>query len=378
MFDLPSFRIGRILGIPLEINASWLLIFVLIASALSFTYFPQVYPGRPLAVDVVSGVVTALLFFASVVLHEVAHSIVARTGGAEIRKITLFVFGGVAQMEEEPRSPGREFVMAVAGPMTSLAIAVLCFTVFVALWATGLSDVWWAPFEYLAAINVAVAVFNLLPGFPLDGGRVLRAGLWKASGDLLKATRWAAMAGRGLGVLMMSGGFLGVLFRRFDLIWFVVLGWFLSAMATSAYRDQVIRMRMSHVTVGSHMTSPAVTVPGELTVQQLVNDYFIGGKHSQYPVVIGDEVVGLLHMSALKELPRDRWGTTRLVDVATRDVSDLVVLSSASVDTILPKLGPEGAGALLVVDEGRLAGIITRSDVIHALRTADAEVRAVS
>jgi Zn-dependent protease len=368
MFDLPSWRIGSLFGIPIEVNASWLLIFGLVAATLSFNYYPVAYPDRSVLVDVASGVLTAVLFFLSVVLHEMAHSIVARAGGQRINRITLFVFGGVAQMEEEPDSPAREFLMAVAGPGMSLLLAGASFVAFVVLYVVGVSNVYWAPLEYLAVINVGVAVFNLLPGFPLDGGRVLRALLWRVSGDLLKATRWASNAGRGLGWLMASVGLLGALMGRFNLVWFALLGWFLATMAGKAYRDQVLRSKLATMTVGNEMSAPATVVSGDVSVQDFVDRYFLGGRHSAYPVVDGGDVIGMLDIGALKRVPRERWSVTSLSELARRDLEDLVVTPDTHIDTVASRLGGEGPGALLVVEHGRLVGIITRTDVIRALR----------
>ena len=219
MFGLPSFRIGRILGIPIEVNASWLFVFALVAASLSFEAFPLLFPDRPTGLNLASGLVTAALFFVSVIAHETSHSLVARAGGVRIRGITLFLFGGVAQMEEEPHSPGREFLMAAAGPGMSLLIAGVCFAGTILLAVLRVPDTWWAPLELLAFMNLALALFNLLPGFPLDGGRVLRALLWWLTGDILKATRWAAGAGQGLGTLMAAAGLYGFVAPTLGLPW---------------------------------------------------------------------------------------------------------------------------------------------------------------
>lgn len=344
------------------------MVFVLVVSALSFNYFPFAYPNRPVFVNVASGLVTAVLFFASVLLHEMSHSLVAKAGGTGIRKITLFVFGGVAQMEEEPKTPGREFVMAVAGPGMSLLIAAASFATFFVLWRVAdVSNVWWAPFEYLAIINVGVAVFNLLPGFPLDGGRVLRAGLWAITGDLLESTRWASGIGRALGFLMMLGGVAGILMGQVDMVWLAVLGWFLTTMASNAYRDQRIRSALADVPVGSLMSSPVTVVPGDMSVQQLVDDYFLGGAHTQYPVVSDGRVVGVLHMGAARRVPRELWASTTAAELASQPMTGRVVDARESVGAILSRFGPDGGGAVLVASSDRLVGIVTRADVIRAI-----------
>ncbi len=369
MFDLPSLRIGRLFGIPIEINASWLLIFALVAVTLSFTYFPTAYPGRSVTVDVVSGLVTSVLFFVSIVLHEMAHSLVSIAGGGRISKITLFVFGGVAQMEEEPEGPGKEFVMALAGPGMSVALAALSFAVSIGMSAAGLSNVWTAPVQYLAWINVAVAVFNMAPGFPLDGGRVFRSILWKLTGDPLKATRWASGAGQLIGWLLIGLAVVGLVRGTFDYVWFGVIGWFLTTMAKGAYRQEYVKQRLHRRTVRQEMSSPVVVAPGGISLAQMADEYFLGGKHPQYPVVEDGRFLGLLHMDDLREVPRERWGSTRVADVVRDGSRARFVSPDTPVDEVLPELGSEG-GALLVVSDGRLEGIITRSDVIRALRSA--------
>lgn len=371
MFNLPSIRLGRLFGIPLEVNVTWFVIFVLVAFSLSFSYFPTEFGGRSTAVNVVSGIVTTLLFFASVVLHEFSHSLVARRGGIRINRITLFVFGGVAQMEEEPTTPKGEFVMAIAGPAMSVALALFFFGIFLTLSNAGVSNVWWGPVRYLAEINLLVAVFNLLPGFPLDGGRVFRAGLWAIAGDQLKATRWASRTGQGLGLVMISVAVLGVLAGTLDLIWFALLGWFITGLAGSAYRQQVVKSKLSSVPVSAVMSSPAATAPGEITLQEMIDRHFLGGHHTRYPVVVAGRLAGLLSLSHAKAVPRERWPQVTVVEAAEKDIDGLLVDASAPLDQVLGRLGPDSPGALLVVDEGGLAGIVTRADVLRALRVAE-------
>jgi Zn-dependent protease len=372
MFDLPSVRIGRLFGIPVEVNASWLLIVGLVGFTLTFDYYPSAYPGRPMIVDALDGLATTALFFASIVLHEMSHSLVAKAGGVRISRIVLFVFGGVAQMEEEPGSPGREFVMAVAGPAMSVLLAGLSLAGYAVLALAGASSAWWAPLLYVGLINISVAVFNLLPGFPLDGGRVLRAVLWKVTGDLLKATRWASAAGRAIGWTLVAAAVLGVLRGSLDFAWLGLVGWFLTNMSRSAYRDQVLRTRLASVSVGSHMSSPPVVAPGHLTLQEMIDRFVYGGRHSRYPVEVDGAIVGLLDMDVLKRVPSDQWVSTRVADVVTPVDEGSYVAVDAGIDTVLGRLGPDGPGALLVTDGGEVVGIVTRADVIRTLREPDA------
>ncbi len=373
MFSLPSIRIGTFFGIPIELNPTWFIIFVLVAASLAFGTFPAVkeFSGWGTAGYIAAGIVTALLFFASVVFHELSHSLVARSGGLKIERVTLFIFGGVAQMAEEPRTPGAEFVMAIAGPAASLVLAGVFFLGLSVSRAAGVPSWIWGPLGYLAQINLMVAVFNLLPGFPLDGGRVLRSALWAATGDQLKATKWAARAGQFIGYSMVAFAVYGVVRGTFDFIWFGLIGWFIATLADSSYRQQLAKSRLHEVTVGSAMSSAPVMAPGEITLEQLAHDFFLGGRHSRYPVLLEGEVIGLVSLSRAKSLPREEWAHTLVGDAADRNLAALTIPAGAPLDAALPRLSADVPGALLVVSEGRLVGILTRADVISRLRRAE-------
>lgn len=368
MFGLPSLRLGRVFGIPLEIDASWLLVFLLVTSTLTFSYFPAAYPDAEPWVYVLLGVVTALAFFTSLVLHELAHSLVARAGGLKIARVTLFLFGGVSQMEEEPRSPGHEFLLALAGPATSVVIGVLALLARTSLIEAGAPDPVWLPLEYLGVINLALAAFNLLPGFPLDGGRVLRAILWAITKDILKATRWASRMGQAIGMLLMAVAVFGVLRGTFDLVWFAVMGWFLSNMSAVAYQQQVLRAMLAEVPLSRIMSAPAVLAPSDISLEEIAHSYFLGGRHTRYPVVEDGRVVGLIDLSRINEVPREQWATTKVGEVAAKDIATIVATPETSVDTVLSRFEPDAPGAILVVEGKRLAGIVTRADVIQFIR----------
>lgn len=368
MFGLPSLRLGRVFGIPLEIDASWLLVFLLVTSTLTFSYFPAAYPDAEPWVYVLLGVVTALAFFTSLVLHELAHSLVARAGGLKIARVTLFLFGGVSQMEEEPRSPGHEFLLALAGPATSVVIGVLALLARTSLIEAGAPDPVWLPLEYLGVINLALAAFNLLPGFPLDGGRVLRAILWAITKDILKATRWASRMGQAIGMLLMAVAVFGVLRGTFDLVWFAVMGWFLSNMSAVAYQQQVLRAMLAEVPLSRIMSAPAVLAPSDISLEEIAHSYFLGGRHTRYPVVEDGRVVGLIDLSRINEVPREQWASTKVGEVAAKDIATIVATPETSVDTVLSRFEPDAPGAILVVEGKRLAGIVTRADVIQFIR----------
>lgn len=373
MFDVPSYRVGRIFGIPIEINASWVIIFALVSLSLGAGYYPSLVEasGAPRLLFALLGVATAFLFFASIVVHELAHALVTRASGGKVEKITLFIFGGVAELTEEPTSPGREFLMAAAGPMTSMFIAVVALVGYLAATSGGAAWWVWAPLQYLATINFFVGAFNLLPGFPLDGGRVLRAILWGITGDILKATRWATRSGQFIGWGMVAYavlGVLGILPGASDSVWIGLIGWFIAWLAGSAYRQQEVRMKLAGVNVGSIMTPHPQTVAGEMTVEELAHDHFLGGRHGRYPVLFEGSVHGLVSLADIKAVERPDWPFVRVIDVTNRDLAALTVWTDTPVGSLIPRLAAEKPGALLVVGDGRLVGIVTRSDVISAIQ----------
>lgn len=365
MFGLRSLQIGRLFGIPLEVDASWLFVFFLVAATLTTSYFPAALPDQIPVVYVALGLVTAIVFFASLVLHELAHSLVARAGGLKVSRVTLFVFGGVSQLDDEPKSPGSEFVMAIAGPAMSLLIGAACWGLAIVGGLIGAPEWMLVPLDYLAIINVALAIFNLLPGFPLDGGRVLRAILWAATGDVMKATKWASRAGQALGTILIAVAVFGVLNGTFDLVWLAVMGWFMSTLAVGAYRQQLTRARLAEVPVSAIMSSPPVLAPADLSLEQMGHSYFLAGRHPRYPVVEDGRVVGLIDIERVNDVRRDQWAHVTVGEVASKSLENAVVRPEASVDSVLPRLEPGGPGAVLVVEDGRLAGIVTRSDVIR-------------
>lgn len=369
MFDIPSLRIGRIFGIPLEVNVSWLVIFVLVAFSLGAQYFPTVAGGQdPSWAYYLAGAGTALLFFGSIVAHELCHALVARAEGNHVDKITLFIFGGVAQIDDEPTTPGREFLMASAGPAMSLLLGVTCLIAWIAASSAGASWWVWAPLQYLAFINVFVAVFNLLPGFPLDGGRVLRSVLWAITHDLLKATRWAVRVGQLIGWSLVSIAVFSVLGGSADFIWFGLIGWFIASLAGQAYRQQLLKSHLAGVTADSIMTPEPEYVDGDAPLDELVQEHFLGRRHSRYPVIYQGSIVGLVSLPDVKAVDRSEWPFVRTIEVTNRDLSSLVVDRKTPVETLLGRLAGDRPGALLVVGDGRLIGILTRADVIHLLQ----------
>jgi Zn-dependent protease/CBS domain-containing protein len=360
-----SFKIGAIYGIDIEINSTWLIVFFLVTFSL-VSYFPAAYPELPTWVGVTDGLITSILFFLSVLFHELSHSIVAKRNNLDIKRITLFVFGGVAQMSDEPSSPGVEFKMAVAGPAASYFLALLFAGLFLLSSATGLGLGITAPFQYLALINFALGTFNLIPGFPLDGGRILRAGLWSYHRNLAKATQMAARCGQFFAFGLV---FLGILlFFRGDFlggIWLIFLGWFLNQAATSGYQQTFLRQALLGVKVEEIMSRNILLAPANLTLTQLVDDYFLRYKVGRFPIIENGQLLGIVTLHDVKEVPRERWETTFVQDVL-RPLKEYDFISpEEDVMAAFKKLAQHELGQLLVFNEGKLVGIVTKSDILR-------------
>jgi Zn-dependent protease len=374
VFDLPSIRIGRIFGIPLELNVSWFVVFAVVGGVLTFSYFPTEFPGRPLWVDAASGLIGALLFFGSIVVHEFSHSLVARRGGIAVDRVTLFMFGGVSQLSEEPRGPGRELAMAVAGPLMSVVLAVVFYLAYALLYDAGVSNVWWAPLEYLAVVNGAVAVFNFLPGYPLDGGRVLRAYLWWATGDRLRATRLASGSGQALGLAIAAGAALGVVTQGWEWTWMLLLGLFLRQLAASSMREQAVRLALAAVRTGDVMVSPPLVLePRDLVSIALPASLAIS---PGVPIAVaeGGRLVAVTDATALARAMSDSGPGTPVASAARPVPADGLIDARSSLEAAARAFQVSGERGLLVVRDGRVAGTLS-SEAVAATAAATARAR---
>lgn len=369
-----GFEIARVLGIPIRIHWSWFPVVALITWSLAAGYFPGRLPGATLRLLWLYGLGATVLLFASVLLHELAHAVVARRAGLPVGGITLHVFGGVAQLEREPSSPRTEFTMAAAGPLTSYAIAALCW---LALRAWPAAEAGEAILAYLGAVNVVVATFNLVPGFPLDGGRLLRSALWAWRGDLAWATRVASHAGSGFAVfLIVVGALRFVAGETVGGAWLVLIGLFLRQAARASFGELVARRSLEHVPVADAMARDVVVVPATASVEHLVDAFFWRHHVTSFPVVAGpagrDGVVGIVTIHEVKALPAERWRDTTVRDVMVPMREDLAVTPGTSCWDALGLLSRNGVGRLLVQEGARLVGYLSLRDVLHllALQTA--------
>jgi Zn-dependent protease/CBS domain-containing protein len=314
------------------------------------------------------GVGGALGLFLSIVLHELSHSLVARHYGIPMRGITLFIFGGVAEMSDEPSRPRSEFLMAIAGPAASVAIA----GVFFALAALDKSFSWPRELavvvDYLAIINLILAAFNLIPAFPLDGGRVLRSALWHFKGDLRWATRVSAAIGSGFGVAMIVLGVISLLFGQFiGGLWWFLIGMFLFGAARSSYQQLLMRRAFEGMPVRSFMRTDAVTVPRNIPVTDLVEKYIYRHHFKMFPVVEGDHLWGCVSTNEIKQLPRDEWRNQSVGSIATRCDPDNTVAPDDDALQALATMHRTGRSRLLVVDGDHLVGILSLSDLLKLL-----------
>ena len=356
------FRVG---GIPVRVHASWLVIVGLLTWSLSVGYFPQVLPDLPAVAYWTKGLLATLLLFASVFLHELSHALVARRYGIPVSSITLHIFGGVSQLEREPDRPDVEFMVAVVGPLTSFAIAaVLGAAQKVLDPSPGVR----ATLGYLIAVNLSVGVFNLVPGFPLDGGRLLRSLLWKLKGSFQWATRVATGVGSGFALLLMGFGLFRVLGGEFvGGLWLVLIGMFLRQAAQGSYQQVVLRHALANLTVRQVMTRDVVPIGPELSVARVVDEFFWRHHVSTFPVLDGGRVLGILGLDRVKQLPRERWAETAVRDAMLPLSDALTTTPDTPLWEAFGKLTRNGVGRLAVLDRDRLVGYLSIRDVVHIL-----------
>jgi Zn-dependent protease len=362
-----SWRLGRIAGIEVRIDSSWVVIALLITYSM-YLRVTIVYPSVSTGGAVWLGILSAVLFFGSVLVHELAHAVVSQARGIPVQDITLFLFGGATRARVESRGPGDEFLIAVVGPLTSLLLAGV-FGVVDALGRDALSRPVAGTFGYLAWVNLLLAVFNLVPGFPLDGGRLLRSAIWRATGSFSRATRIASLAGQTVGWLLVAGGVLFLLGGNLaGGIWFAFIGWFLVQAARASYQELQLRDMLRGVEAQDVMAGNLLRIPPELTLQEAVDDYFMRYDHGAFPVEEQGRTIGLLTLRGVRRVPRDQWPTRRVRDFMVPLGDQVVVAPHARMDGVLGKLEDGEAGRVLVVEDGEVVGIITASDLTRWLR----------
>jgi len=374
MFGM-RWRLFRLLGIPVSVDVSWLLILALLT--LSFAegfptiqhgYFPEDRDQLAPADYWIMGLVTALAFFACIVLHEFGHALVARSLGMPISGITLFLFGGVSELGEEPTSAGTEFVMAVAGPLVSAVLAVLFWVVAVVGYQLGWPHPVVIVLGYLAAINAVVLIFNMVPAFPLDGGRVLRSILWGVTGNVRRATRWASYAGQAFAWVLIAWGVLQFFSHNWvGGIWSALIGMFLNNAAKSGYQQVLIRQALQGETVRRFMNPDPIVVSPSLELLHWVEDFVYRYHHRAFPVATDGRLKGVITTKALNQIPRGEWAQHTVGEVMAPDLRAVSIAADGDALEALEKMQRTGSSLLLVTEGDRLLGIVSLKDLLRFL-----------
>ncbi|MBX7265826.1 site-2 protease family protein [Micromonospora sp. Llam7] len=364
-----SFRLGRIVGVPVGVNWSVLVIFALIWWGLSANLFPQSYPDRPVVAYLLAGLAAAVVFFLGLLAHEVSHAVVARRNGLGVEGITLWLFGGVAELRGEARSPGAELRIAGVGPLVSLIIGAFFGAIATVLALAGVQGLLLGVLAWLGGINLLLALFNILPAAPLDGGRLLRAAVWKATGDRTRASVVAARAGWILGVVLIGFGLWRFLTGAgVGGLWLALIGWFLIGAASMEERQARMGSALRGIRVADVMTPQPQTASGEMTVADFVDNYLFAYRHTALPLTEDGRPVGLVTLDRVRGVPSDARGSTTLEAVACR-ADDLVLASpDEPLTDLLPRLSDCADGRALVVADGRLVGIVSPSDISRAVQ----------
>ncbi|KQI73497.1 peptidase M50 [Loktanella sp. 5RATIMAR09] len=374
-----AIRLFNVGGFEIKLDPSWFLIAALITWTLATQYFPLTLPGLADTSYVFLAIFAMLGFFASLLLHELAHSVVARSYGVQIRGITLFLFGGVAELETEVPSAQVEFRVAIAGPAMSIVLGMLFWMLAGVSQGVVISPALPSVLTYLGTVNIVLAVFNMLPAFPMDGGRVLRAYLWARRGDLLSATRTAAASGRVLAYgLIALGAYTVFLGAAPSGLWYVLIGFFVLAAARSAYQNQLMQSTFEGKTVSTVMIREPVVVSPDLTLSEFVNQVMLKYRVSFVPVVADGVLIGQIDKDVLSAIDRDHWTNTRVGDVfAGLDVA-VTVPPDMAVRALLELVSQTGVRKFMVVEDHKLMGVVTLANLIGHLHRAENAVQRTS
>jgi Zn-dependent protease/CBS domain-containing protein len=372
-----SFKLFRIAGIDIGIHFSWIFIFIFFTWTLAVSWFPSINPNWSTAAYWIAGLVSSLALFISVLIHELAHSLVAKARGLPVSGITLFILGGVSNLQEEPKKPGIEFTMAIVGPGTSLVLAVIFWAITRAIGSANNTTGPYAVIFYLFYANLLLGIFNLLPGFPLDGGRVLRSIVWGSTGDLRRATNVAATVGQvfgwlfiGFGVYFVLGGSIfGVQGDFVSGLWLAFIGWFLNSSADASRKEITLSERLSHVKVRELMNLNAPTIPPETTVQEMVNGIFKRQHDRAVPVCQGNQLLGIATIADIKKVPQERWAVTPVKEIMSGP--DIQTVSpDDDLNTAMKLIAKNDINQVIIKNNGQCAGLLTRADIIRYIQTS--------
>jgi Zn-dependent protease len=363
-----NISLGKVFGIPLRLHYTWFIIFAWVTFSLVFYDAGQTYPIEQ---RIVLGILTSLLFFASIIIHELAHSILAIRNNIPVKEITLFVFGGVSQITKEATHPRAELSIAMVGPLTTLALAGIFYGLHLLLAATnqilGASLMWW-----LAWINVLLAVFNLIPGFPLDGGRIFRALLWQRTRDYHGATLIATKVGQGIAYALMAVGITSIfvpLLPWFNGLLLIFIGWFLRDAARASYQQVLLRDALTGITVRQATDYDCPLIPPHLNLMELVQQYISPTGRSCFLISWGAELEGMVTLQQIKKVPRSRWAIITVQDIMTPASKLKVAYVDQDILNVLQDMNGQSANHIPVMEAGKVIGIINREDIARFLRT---------
>jgi Zn-dependent protease/CBS domain-containing protein len=365
-----NISLGRVFGIPLRLNYTWFIIFALVTYSL--VLYPLVEPPYPtIEQRIILGILTSLLFFASIITHELAHSILAIRNNIPVKEITLFVFGGVSQITKEATHPRAELSIAIVGPLTSLALAGIFYGLHFLL--AGAQQILAASLmQWLAWINVFLAVFNLIPGFPLDGGRIFRALVWHRTHDYHRATRIATKVGQGIAYAFIVAGGIVLIFALqlwLNGVWLIFIGWFLRDAARASYQQVLLRDALIGITARQVTDYDCPLIPPHLNLMELVQQHILLTGRSCFLISWGAELEGMVTLQQIKKVPRTRWAITSVQDIMTPASKLKVAYADQDILSVLQEMNGESANHIPVMEAGKVIGIINREDIARFLRT---------
>jgi Zn-dependent protease/CBS domain-containing protein len=371
MLGRQSFKIMTLFGLPVRIDPTWFIILALVTWSLAEAYFPDRYPGQTAGIYWTLGLVGAVMLFASVLLHELGHAVTAKRNDVPVGGITLFMFGGVSELSDEPPSPGTEAKVTLCGWLISAGLALVFYGLYrVTGDESGPAAMAQVLFGYLALVNALLFVFNGLPGFPLDGGRLLRALLWRITGSLRKATYVASQIGAGFGLALILFGVLTIIGGGFvGGLWFALIGLFLRSGAQASYTQLMVRQALQGVPVSRVMSHDVISVDPSASLRDVVDDYFMEHHHRSFPVARDGRLVGTVRLEDVKEFDRAEWDTRQVRDLLERKKGEEVLQVDPRADTmdVLKEMARTGQGRVSVVENDELVGIVSRRDIMHVL-----------
>jgi Zn-dependent protease/CBS domain-containing protein len=360
--------IFSLFGFKVKLDFSWLILAFLITWTLAAGYFPSSYEGLDTSTYWIMGIIGAIGIFVSIIFHEMSHSLVARVFDLPITGITLFVFGGVAEMDDEPQNPRSEFFMAVAGPVASVLLGVFFMLIKMGLSTTSVSEPVTGVVAYLSFINFVLAGFNLIPAFPLDGGRILRATIWHFNDNLKKSTKIAAYFGSAFGIVLIVLGFLNVLGTNLiGGLWWILIGWFIRNASRMAYRQLLFRRALEGESLERFMSRDVVSVSPEVSIREFVENIVYKHHFKMYPVTEGDQLLGYIETKTIREIPSENWHQQSVKDHMKAIGDDNSVSTNTDPMEVLTLMNRNDSSRILVVDHNQLKGIIVLKDMLKFL-----------